>query len=974
METDQIEFEIGEYVEKIANLSVTKRNVLSAISQIFDPVGLLSPVFITAKILMQKIHIETKEWDTQLSVDLTKEWTVWIEFLRKLNKVSVPRNYFKASETAVDKRFEIHGFSDASAEAYGAAVYLRRVCRDSKPSISLITAKSRVAPLNRKSIPRLELLGAVILSKLIKRVQEIFRSVLKCTHIYCWTDSMVVLHWLKRGKDLKQFVRNRVSSILENTDIESWHHCPGKDNPADWISRGFKQADLIKTSNWWEGPCWISREEIHWPTEMKVELPEELRIEIKKEIKVAHSKNMHTSTSEELFQVDRFSSYPKLLRVIAYAHRFLFNVKNVVKQKGPLRAEEINNAELRILHQIQEPMSNSTKFKEICQSLKVFMSDNGLFKVTGRVRESITQPELILLPKDNHVTSLIVEMSHKQVLHSGVASTLSKVRTKFWIPKGRQYVKKVISQCTTCKRYHGASYSKPDEGNLPSFRIDHSTPFSYTGVDYFGPLYVKCSSKLPSCEKVWVLLFTCATSRAVHLELVSDMTSEEFILAFKRFISRKGTPVYIRSDNAKTFKSAAGKLRNLFDLKIVADYLSNKKIHWEFNLEKAPWWGGFWERLVKTTKIALIKTIRKSNLRYEELSTILAEIEAMINDRPLTYIDEDSLQPLTPAHLLYGSREANLYDTNFDFENNEQHLKGRYHHMKKVLQDAKKRWTKEYVTELRKYKKDGKAKRKDQDAKIGDLVLIENENTKKHLWQMGRVEELIKGRNNITRGAIVKIVKNESVKFLKRPIVKLFPIETNMFVMNKNNASIISENQSVEDNCISTSSPVIPCVSDTNNPVSTISSCPVTSSLGPVTIPSGPVTSSSGPVTIPSCPVTISSCPVTSSSGPVTIPSGPVTIPSCPVTSSSGPVTIPSCPVTSTSDPVTIPSCPVTIPSCPLELPPYNDQGDYIPVTDNCATAGTPVNELVTFKPNYRSIRKKKFKSYNMRKRSLHEN
>ena len=230
---------------------------------------------------------------------------------------------------------------------------------------------------------------------------------------------------------------------------------------------------------------------------------------------------------------------------------------------------------------------------------------------------------------------------------------------------------------------------------LPEFRIESAHPFSYTGVDYFGPLYT-CSVD-GGLAKVWVLLVTCATSnsRAVHLELVSNMTSEQFLIAFKRFTSRKGMTGCIRSDNAKTFKATAGLLGKLFETTEVRDYLREKQIKWEFNLEKAPLWGGFSERLVKTTKNALTKTLGNAKLKFEELSTVLIEIEGVVNNRPLTYVDEDLLEPLTPAHLLYGRRIEPVNNLETSSLSTEETIRKRYFFIRKVLKDTQTRWARE---------------------------------------------------------------------------------------------------------------------------------------------------------------------------------------------------------------------------------------------------------------------------------------
>ena len=184
-------------------------------------------------------------------------------------------------------------------------------------------------------------------------------------------------------------------------------------------------------------------------------------------------------------------------------------------------------------------------------------------------------------------------------------------------------------------------------------------------MDFAGPLFIKASKDQASpMVKAYVALYTCASSRAVHLELVTSITAESFLRCFWCFISRRGIPRLMVSDNAKTFKSVSGTLEALFNLPSVQAYFSENKIRWRFNLEKAPWWGGFFERLVKSTKCCLEKLLGNAKLNYEELSTIMAEVEAVLNSRPLTYMySEDIETPLTPSHLVMGKRLLNLPDT-----------------------------------------------------------------------------------------------------------------------------------------------------------------------------------------------------------------------------------------------------------------------------------------------------------------------
>lgn len=264
---------------------------------------------------------------------------------------------------------------------------------------------------------------------------------------------------------------------------------------------------------------------------------------------------------------------------------------------------------------------------------------------------------LALLPRDHHQTNLFIEQCHKKVHHGGVRETLTELRTRFWVSKGRQAVKQSIRKCVVCKRYEGTAYPAPVTAQLPSFRTQEAPPFAKVGVDFAGPLYVKKSDG--QMQKVYIALFSCVVTRAIHLDLTEDLGTGAFLRCLKKFIARRGVPHLMISDNVKTFKSAPKELKTLYEHLDVQAFLTEKRITWRFNiLEKAPWWGGFYERMVKGMKRCLQKTLGNARLSHDELLTLVTEVESTLNVKPLTYVYEegDPEDPLTPAHLMFGRR------------------------------------------------------------------------------------------------------------------------------------------------------------------------------------------------------------------------------------------------------------------------------------------------------------------------------
>ena len=304
---------------------------------------------------------------------------------------------------------------------------------------------------------------------------------------------------------------------------------------------------------------------------------------------------------------------------------------------------------------------------------------------------------LILLPKEHYVTKLIVRDCHKRVLHNGIRETLQELRTRFWIVKGRQLARQLLHKCVLCKRIQGLSYGVPSQSPLPEFRVKETHAFSSVGIDFAGPLFVR--EPLGSVGKVYIALFTCGTSRAVHLELVPDLATRTFLLCFRRFASRRGVPSIVVTDNAKTFKSFAKTLVRLFKTAEAQNYFIKNRVCWKFNLSKAPWWSGFYERLIKSVKICLKKCIGAARLSYDELQTVLTEIEGVLNSRPLTYqYPNDLSMPITPSHLTIGRRIIQLPIGNQscsedkDYNQGDGQIRKRALHLSKLLSQYWKRW------------------------------------------------------------------------------------------------------------------------------------------------------------------------------------------------------------------------------------------------------------------------------------------
>ena len=308
-------------------------------------------------------------------------------------------------------------------------------------------------------------------------------------------------------------------------------------------------------------------------------------------------------------------------------------------------------------------------------------------------------------------------------------------------------MKSLLRKCVICKRYQGNTLVPPESPGLPKLRIECSHAYQVIGFDYAGPFFMK-NSNMDAPSKAYILLLTCTSSRAIHLELVHDMKALTFIRTLKRFIARCGMPDVVESDNFKTFKSIE-----------VKRFMTHNNIRQEFILPAAPWVGGFYEQLVKSIKLPLRKILGKSLLFYEEMEIVLCEVESILNSRPLFYSSEDDLhKTLTLHYLVYGRNILLNQRTLFSDEMNASQVSKRYLHLCKIIKHYWKTFSNTFLNEVRQHHLYRKSKHSNvKSPAAGDVVLIRGDDIiPRCQWRMGRVEELIPGRDRLIRG--VKLI------------------------------------------------------------------------------------------------------------------------------------------------------------------------------------------------------------------------
>ena len=482
----------------------------------------------------------------------------------------------------------------------------------------------------------------------------------------------------------------------------------------------------------------------------------------------------------------KYSSFSRTKRIIARCLRWLQKFRHFIKLSENLQIEELQNAEKVIVRAAQKSAFNyeinclqkDKPLKEnnnlIC--LDPFFDEDGIIRVGGRIQKALipyASRHPIILPKNNHITNIIIQEYNLNNLHSGCQATLNSMRQKFWPIQGKSQVQGVIHRCIPCLRAK-PQLSSYEMGNLPTVRINQSRVFSKVGVDYCGPFYTKERLRYNRAKiKTYVTIFICMSTKAVHIEVVRDLTTESFLATLKRFIGRRGLPSKIYADNGSNFCGAKNELHELYNLLSshefkdkITDYMHEKAIEWHFIPPRAPNFGGLWEAAVKSFKHHLKRSVDDRILAYDELETVCVEIEAILNSQPLTPLSSDpnDLEALTPGHFLIGDSLRRLPEQNY--QDTPDNRLSAWEQLTKIKQRFWDRWHLEYLNTLISRKKQSISGEK---LEPGLMVLIADDNPCSLKWSLGRITEVHPGEDGIVRTVSVKM-KNGIVK---RPASKI---------------------------------------------------------------------------------------------------------------------------------------------------------------------------------------------------------
>ncbi|KAK2920579.1 hypothetical protein Q8A73_000064 [Channa argus] len=619
-----------------------------------------------------------------------------------------------------------------------------------------------------------------------------------------WTDSTAVLKYISNETSrFRTFVANRVSAIQQTSTVSQWHYVNSHLNPADGASRGQKVKAFLRNKLWVSGPDFLTQAVGNWPRnpdsqEIDLDVADP---EVKRNVTV---NVLAVEESTDIVQrlMEYYSSWTRLKRAVAWFLRLkdmlltssrrrkgllqntVQNIQlrrkelNYKTRKKNLTVDELKEAEVDIIRHCQrksfpDEISSLLKGEAVKRSSHIHrlnpVLQDGILRVGGRLSKAAMPEESkhpAILAKNHRVSQLILQDIHERIGHGGRNHVLSTLRQRYWIPNAISAIRKILSSCRTCRRLHGAT-GRQQMADLPLSRVlPDEPPFTRTGVDCFGPFTIKRGR---TTAKRYGVIFTCMATRAVHIEVAASLDTDSFINALRRFIARRGQVLEIHSDNGTNFVGAEGELKRSLEewnMSKIENRLTQSGIKWMFNPPSASHFGGVWERLIRSVRKVLSATLKDQSLDEEGLQTLLCEVEAILNSRPITTPSDDpnDLEALTPNHLLLLKTQPSIPQG--VFQEDDLYSRRRWRQVQYMADLFWKRWVKEYLPELQRRQKWTHAKR---NFVPGDIVLIVDESAPRNSWVIGRIIHAIQDERGLVRQVRIKTRTNE----FDRPITKV---------------------------------------------------------------------------------------------------------------------------------------------------------------------------------------------------------
>ena len=784
--------EFGYSIKLSEDVASTKRIILSTIHALFDPLFLASPAIVPAKRLFQACCQEKLGWDDPLPKEIEEKWLNWKKQVIHLNDFKIQRCYKLTDKQIVDS--QLHIFCDGSLTAYGAVAYIRQIDSDGDIFVSIVMSKSRLTPLNRSSLkttPRIELNAAKIGACLYQQISQELNGINFDGGVYFWSDSAAVLAYISSDKGrFHAFVSNRVAFIRSITDVNQWKKVPGKLNPADLVSRGIANVkEFINNKMWTEGPPFLRQDTTNWPQEtMEISVPiDDPEIKHKAATYLTQENETEKTPTQKL--LESTSDLGKLtLRIAAF-----LRLKKILMKKefdtGNITAQEITASELELWKQAQMAhlsdmidvvrQNKSVPKSNNLHKMNVFIDKDNLLRIGGRLKNSSLSYDSkhpILL----HANS--IERTHKNLGHLGREAVSTYLKRSYHIIGGNKSIRRILKKCIICKKVQGKPCTQMMH-DLPADRVDFdSRPFTHVGTDLFGPFYVS-KGRGDRKEKRWGVIFTCLSSRAAHLEIVTGLDTDSYINALRRFTCRRGTPKLIRSDNGTNLTSADKELKAALreiDTTNIENICSQKKIDWKFQPPQASHHGGAFEREIRTVRKILNSLLcefsNKIKITDDLLSTLFCEVENILNCRPLTIVttDADDQVPLTANDILrLDSGDTFPLGT---YEQSDSYMKRRWRQAQYLADIFWTRFKREYLPSLQLRTKWHNRK---PSLQADDIVLVIDKLIPRNEWSVGKVVKAKTSDDGCVRSCEVALLKNKYVKnshdkiIINRPISKL---------------------------------------------------------------------------------------------------------------------------------------------------------------------------------------------------------
>ncbi|XP_032416936.1 uncharacterized protein LOC116718815 [Xiphophorus hellerii] len=786
--TDEFTFQVSNEEKPY-----TRRGVLSTVNSLYDPLGFAAPVSIQGRALLRELSTETINWDDPLPERKLQEWSAWRNSLKHLEQVRIPRQYTSLSFHNATNR-ELCMFCDASTKAIAAVAYVKISDAEGKSELGFMFGKAKLAPQKEVTIPRLELCAAVLAIEIADMIAEEIDVPFHSTKFF--TDSKVVLGYIQNeSRRFYVYVCNRVQRIRKSSNPDQWNYIPTELNPADIASRSIP-AQALENSKWLTGPDFLLRQNRHTEqTETSFNLVDpESDPEIRPTVTCCLT--VLTDSFVDPSHFESFSSWKSLLRAIArlvHIVRLYKKENQTSKCQGwhmckDLSPDDFLTAKRVILSSLQrksypELFACIRDQKEISKhsylrKLSPYIDDSGCLRVGGRLAQANLQSDEAnpyIIPSHHHLTTLLVRHYHQRVQHQGRLFTEGAVRSAgLWIIGGKRCISSVIYHCVICRKLR-RNTEEQKMADLPMDRTTVAPPFTYVGVDVFGPWIVTSRRTRGghANSKRWAVIFSCLSTRAIHVEVMESMESSSFINAFRRFVSIRGPVKQLRSDCGTNFLGACKELGitpTHCNNREIQNFLTENECTWIFNPPHASHMGGSWERMIGITKRILdsmLSSTPTQHLTHEVLVTFLAEVTAIVNSRPLTPVSSDPDCPfiLTPATLLTQKTGDSSIPPG-DFESG-----GLYRRQWRQVQHLSNvfwyRWRSQYLPTLQPRQKWQSEK---PNLQVGDLVLLKDCQAKRTQWPMGIVVNTFPSQDGNVRKVEIKISSGGTCKTFLRPV------------------------------------------------------------------------------------------------------------------------------------------------------------------------------------------------------------